>query len=166
MFGIGMPELIVLLVIIGIPVAIIVLIRWRSGKAASPQSEVVQVVSNITRLANLLIDIIIFRIAATLLLIPFSDTGFVRSIAENNVADRFFTLFLFMLYYLFFEITFQRTPAKYITRTRVVMQDGSKPDAATIVKRTLARFVPFEPVSGSKGLWWHDNWTKTRVVKS
>lgn len=166
MFGIGIPELIVLLIVVGIPVTIIVLIRWRSGKAEVAESEVVQVVSNSTRLANFILDIIIFRILAALVLIPFVDTEFLRSIADNNAADRLFTLCLFMVYYLFFEITFQRTPAKYITKTRVVMYDGSKPDAASIVKRTLSRFVPFEPVSGFKGLWWHDRWTKTRVVKA
>lgn len=166
MFGMGIPELIVLLVVIGIPVTIILIIRWRSGKAPGIEDDAVEVVSNNTRLANFLVDIIIFRITATFLLIPFSDTVFLKEIAEDRVADKLFSLFLLMVYYLIFEIFFQRTPAKYITKTKVVMRDGSKPNAATMVKRTLSRFVPFEPVSGSRGLWWHDRWSKTRVVKA
>lgn len=127
--------------------------------------EVVQAVSTGRRFANFIIDIILFRITATLLIMFFADTDFIQGLAENAVADWLFGIFLLFLYYFIFETAFQRTPAKFMTGTKVVMQDGSKPDAATIVKRTLSRFVPFEPFSGSEGTWWHDRWTKTRVVK-
>ena len=45
------------------------------------------------------------------------------------------------------------------------MINGSKPNLLTIVIRTLIRFVPFEYLSFGFGIWWHDQWTKTRVVK-
>ena len=117
------------------------------------------------RFANFIVDIIIFRIAAIFLLIPFVNTDFVQDIARNKGADWLLGICLLFLYYFVFESAFQRTPAKFITGTKVIMQDGSKPSAVTIAKRTLSRFVPFEPLSGSKGTWWHDRWTKTMVVK-
>jgi len=68
--------------------------------------------------------------------------------------------FLF-LYYFVFEAVFQRTPAKLITNTKVVMLDGSKPSGGTIAKRTLIRIhVPFAPF-----FFWHGRWSKTEVVK-
>src|SRR5262245_7686198 len=72
-----------------------------------------------------------------------------------------------ILYYFSFETVFQKTPAKFITHTKVVMRDGSKPDIATIMRRTLIRLVPFEPLSGRREEgWWHDRWTGTMVIEN
>lgn len=128
------------------------------------EKEIVKVVPWGRRLGNSIIDIILYRIAVFLFLIPFADTDFVQVLAENEGANLLLGVFLLFLYYFVFEAAFQRTPAKFITGTKVVMINGSKPDAGTIAKRTLSRFVPFEPLSGSKGIWWHDRWTRTRVV--
>jgi uncharacterized RDD family membrane protein YckC len=72
-----------------------------------------------------------------------------------------------VVYYLFFEGLFGRTPGKLLTGTRVVRRDGGTPRFAQIVGRTFARFVPFEPVSflirAPNG--WHDVWSGTRVVQ-
>lgn len=118
------------------------------------------------RFFNFVADIILSRILIVLLLTSFADTEFVEALARNGAADWLFTLFLIFLYYFLFETTLQRTPAKLLTGTKVVMRDGTKPDAGTIAVRTLSRFVPFEPFSGSGDTWWHDRWTKTRVVRS
>jgi uncharacterized RDD family membrane protein YckC len=70
-------------------------------------------------------------------------------------------------YYFVFEATLGRTPAKFLTGTRVVSMDGSRPSTGQILGRSLARFVPFEPFSffgSSRG--WHDSWSRTRVVKN
>ena len=123
-------------------------------------------VSSGRRLANFIIDIVLFRVAIILLLIPFAATGPIQLLANNIVADWLFGLFLFFLYYFVSETVFQRTPAKLITGTKVVMLDGSKPDAGTIAERTLSRLVPFEPLSGLWGTWWHDSWSKTEVVSA
>ena len=68
-------------------------------------------------------------------------------------------------YYVFFETVFQQTPGKMVTGSRVITESGGKPTFGQIVKRTLIRFIPFEPFSflGSNG-GWHDRWSKTRVV--
>lgn len=68
------------------------------------------------------------------------------------------------LYNLAFETTIQKTPGKFLTHTRVLMLDGSKPDSASIAARTLIRFVPLEPWLLREGKWWHDKWSDTQVV--
>jgi uncharacterized RDD family membrane protein YckC len=67
-------------------------------------------------------------------------------------------------YYFILETFYGRTLGKLITRTKVVNRDGSQPVYTNIAGRTLARFIPFEPLSflGTKG--WHDSMSDTRVV--
>ena len=74
-------------------------------------------------------------------------------------------LFVVLLYYFVFETSIQKTPAKFITRTKVVRPDGSKPDVASIAKRTLIRFIPLEPLFPKEGKWWHDRWSGTQVIR-
>jgi len=74
-------------------------------------------------------------------------------------------LLVVFLYYFVFETGIQKTPAKFVTRTKVVMLDGSKPDAASIAKRTLIRFIPLEPLFSKEGKWWHDRWSDTQVIR-
>ncbi len=71
----------------------------------------------------------------------------------------------FITYYLLFEGVWQKTPAKWITKTKVVMHDGSKPDFMHILGRSFARLIPFEPLSFlAKPIGWHDSLSKTLVV--
>jgi DNA-directed RNA polymerase subunit RPC12/RpoP len=75
---------------------------------------------------------------------------------------------IIFLYYFIFESVFQRTPAKLLTRTKVVNSDGQKPTVGTIAERTLIRFVPLEAFSflGDRVYGWHDKWSRTYVVKT
>lgn len=72
-------------------------------------------------------------------------------------------------YYVVCEAIWQRTPAKFVTGTRVVTASGGKPSLRQIVGRTFARFIPFEALSffGGKGypVGWHDSLSGTRVIK-
>ena len=72
------------------------------------------------------------------------------------------------MYYVFFESIWQRTPAKFLTKTKVVMVDGSKPDFKHILGRTLARLIPFDHLSflSSHPVGWHDEFSGTLVVFS
>jgi uncharacterized RDD family membrane protein YckC len=124
------------------------------------------------RFFNFFIDMIIYEVIMLFAVFPL-----MRAIVDPHVFDNFWVSFLFasivqFAYYLMFEAWFQRTPGKFITGTKVVMADGSKPDLATLAKRTLTRIVPFNAISvytGSepdkKDTWWHDRWTATRVVQ-
>ena len=76
------------------------------------------------------------------------------------------------LYYYLFEYLFQKTPAKFITGTKVILFDGVRVNSKAIIIRTLSRFIPFEAFSmytgkdeEQKNTWWHDRWSKTRVIK-
>lgn len=73
--------------------------------------------------------------------------------------------FIMILYYTLFESLCSRTIGKFITKTIVVNDDGSKPDSQIILKRTLCRLIPFDGLSflGS-GRGWHDSITDTYVV--
>jgi uncharacterized RDD family membrane protein YckC len=97
-----------------------------------------------TRLANFLIDTVFRTFLTVALAFVLEDAAWLL-------------IFLALGYYLGFEAVFSRTPAKWITKTRVIGFRGEKP---------RSRFVPFEPFSfffGPRG--WHDNWSGTRVVK-
>ena len=124
-------------------------------------------------LLNFLIDNVIYQIVVIFAIYPVARLVFGKSFGENFWLTWVFNLSILFLYYFSFEAAFQRTPAKFLTSTRVVVSDGSRPDATTIAKRTLIRLVPFEVISqytGKEpdliGTWWHDSWTNTRVIKN
>jgi uncharacterized RDD family membrane protein YckC len=73
-------------------------------------------------------------------------------------------LIVMFSYYLFFEWLWARTPGKLIFGTIVVTESGGEPSLGQLVKRTLCRFIPFEPLSflGARG--WHDSISRTRVI--
>lgn len=69
------------------------------------------------------------------------------------------------LYYFFMEnYADGRTVSKYITGTKVISTDGTKPITQQILYRSLIRIIPFDGFSflGTNG--WHDSWSETRVV--
>ena len=89
---------------------------------------------------------------------PLVRLVFGNSFGENYWINLLFSLSILFLYYFVFETLFQRTPAKLVTSTRVVLENGSKPDIAVI-----SLYTGKDP--NHKGTWWHDRWTTTRVVK-
>jgi uncharacterized RDD family membrane protein YckC len=54
---------------------------------------------------------------------------------------------------------------KLLFGTFVVSASGAKPAFGQIVKRTLCRYIPFEPFSFFGETGWHDSISKTRVVR-
>jgi uncharacterized RDD family membrane protein YckC len=80
--------------------------------------------------------------------------------------ERVFYSLLLGLYYVLMEGLFGRTIGKLVTGTKVIGLDGLHPGWGTIILRSLARLVPFEPFSflASEGSGWHDRWTDTRVI--
>jgi len=96
----------------------------------------------------------------------FIRVGMMVGIAALLGDSPILVLFVTFGYHIFFESIFSRTPAKWLTRTRVVALDGSRPTFWQIVGRSFARYVPFEPFSflgSARG--WHDRWSNTRVVR-
>ena len=123
-----------------------------------------------TRLANFILDRIGFFLA---LIIMFKVLPALNRIAvgvSGSTSSAFIVLpFLLLIpgYYILFEYLFGKTPAKFLTKTKVVTKHGKKPGFWNIVGRTLCRFVPFEPFSflGSRAVGWHDSISATYVVK-
>lgn len=86
--------------------------------------------------------------------------------SESRVIDYTFGFFILFIYYVFFESLTSKSIGKYITQTKVVLEDGSKPAFYDILLRTLCRLIPFEQFSflGTDGKGWHDSLSKTYVV--
>ena len=75
-------------------------------------------------------------------------------------------LILFFLYYYLSELYTSKTPAKYITHTKVVSINNDRPSHKSILVRTLSRFIPFDILSFlSTNLGWHDSLSETLVVE-
>jgi uncharacterized RDD family membrane protein YckC len=71
------------------------------------------------------------------------------------------------LYYTVLEAAFGWTLGKLVTGTRVVALDGRRATFPQILGRSLARFIPFEPLSffGRDPVGWHDSLSNTRVIQ-
>jgi len=117
-----------------------------------------------TRILNSIIDYAIFYIFTRLIAI----IGFKFFVMDTkNIVEQFVVVICVFTYYIFFESVWSKTPAKFITKTMVVMEDGKKPDFHTIIKRTLIRLVPFESLTflfSERPRGWHDKWSKTFVI--
>ena len=126
------------------------------------------------RLANHIIDHILsmFFCAVLALIIGFFSTRYFGGSIDDigDVSVQFFVfLFIFRMYYIFFEGIWQSTPGKWITGTKVVRKDGRKPHFGQILGRSLVRIIPFEPLSyltNPHPLGWHDRLSRTLVVSS
>jgi uncharacterized RDD family membrane protein YckC len=86
--------------------------------------------------------------------------------AHGGVLPILLSLLVMMSYYIMLEAICGKTLAKFITRTKVVSADGTKPTFAQIVGRTFSRLIPFEAFSflESCPVGWHDKLSHTRVV--
>lgn len=74
-------------------------------------------------------------------------------------------MLLTLIYYFVMEVICGRSVGKFATGTIVVDENGLKPDAKVILKRTLCRCIPFDALTffgGSRG--WHDSISNTYVV--
>ena len=76
-------------------------------------------------------------------------------------------LLFYPLMYIVCESLWQKTPGKFLTKTRVIDEYGNKPEFMAIVFRSLIRVVPFDWISSYGDKYshgWHDRWSKTWVV--
>lgn len=145
----------------------------KNDKALNSKVQSINTANVGQRFLNYLIDsifsflfIMIYTFFLGIILAIIAPT-FVQSIDENNM------LFVYtvaisgvLIYYILFEFTLGRTPAKYFTGTRVVDEDGNVPSFSKILLRTICRLIPFEAFSflGDNAIGWHDTLSKTRVV--
>ncbi|WP_426481730.1 RDD family protein [Chryseobacterium sp. R2ACT005] len=124
------------------------------------------------RLANNFLDLIILYAINYLLSIVSNFLYEVTSIeffyfySNGNILWQLFIgNFNYCLYYFLMENYLDgRTIAKYITGTKVISTDGTKPTTQQIIYRSLSRIVPFDGLSFLGVNGWHDSWSYTRVI--
>lgn len=138
------------------------------------QNEVQRNLANLgRRFANNLLDSVFYffflYILGTLWGVYIVFTGGDKSIFDSldGLLLRLVGYIALFIYYVIFEASTGRSLGKYITGTKVVTTNGSKPDLQTILLRTLCRFIPFEAFSyfGEEPTGWHDRLSKTYVVR-
>lgn len=101
------------------------------------------------------------------------ETAYNWFVERSDSFDILFSAYLisilnFLIYYTICEKAFKgKTLGKLITGTKAVRNDGKELTFKDAILRTLSRVVPFEPFSiwFGNGLW-HDEWTKTMVIKT
>lgn len=92
----------------------------------------------------------------------------------DAVADFTWTTWLYLAgvtiaYYTLLEWATGRTLAKYITRTKVIIEmEGTKPGLLACFIRSVSRFLPVEFVSAfsARPVTWHDSLASTMVIDS
>jgi hypothetical protein len=129
-------------------------------------SDEVVLATGLQRFTHLFVDVVICR-TINITIITFYPNFFIKLIRSYGEFAVSFILGLAVLlcYYFLFETILQRTPSKFITKTKVVTENLTRPNILSTLMRSLIRIVPFEPFSifTEKGLW-HDNWSKTYVI--
>lgn len=113
------------------------------------------------RVVNLYVDTFVILVVT----FPVSQT---ISPFEHQAIFISILVFAWFVYYFAFEYYFQRTPAKYVTRTVVRSVDGSRPTSVQVLARTLSRLIPVDPYLWRDRRCLHDRISGTRVfnVKS
>lgn len=117
------------------------------------------------RIINYFLDIVFVYIFAVIVggLITLLGQGDFVQNANEDLSG----LVILLVYFIFFESIFQKTPAKFITKTKVVKMNGDKPSFLNIIGRSFARFIPFDNfsfLSGKYPVGWHDRFSKTIIV--
>lgn len=118
------------------------------------------------RFINLLVDGFLLQIISSLL----GAVGLRYLFGEYGYGGSwvFSWLLIPFGYYFISELMWSKTPAKFLTKTRVVTERGDKPTASHVAIRTLCRFIPFEALSflfKSRPVGWHDRFAHTVVVE-
>lgn len=122
-------------------------------------------VSSGTRLIHFVVDTLSYFAITMILVLPLDlifpyDSSLGPIIAILLLTGTYFT------YYMAMEYFFQKTLGKFITKTKVVKENGEKPSLLDIFGRTFCRLIPFDRLSFlfmKNGL--HDMLSKTSVIK-
>lgn len=85
---------------------------------------------------------------------------------DNKLLEYLIGFIAGTIYYSMLEGISGQSIGKAITRTKVVTETGEKPDFATILLRSVCRYIPFDAFSflSAEPIGWHDSLSKTRVV--
>ncbi len=127
------------------------------------------------RFANFLLDLIfyfafsiVFGMVLGILLVILAPDSLYIFDEDNKLVNYLLGFIAGMIYFTTLEYYTGRTIAKYITKTKVVTENGEKPKLKTVLIRSACRFIPFEQLSffSSTKSGLHDVLSKTMVVDS
>ncbi|WP_109301405.1 hypothetical protein [Aquimarina sp. AU474] len=133
-----------------------------------PESEKQEYVkaSKYKRFVHLIIDTFLY-IGLTFNAFKILPRDFLNSLMEL-FGERYSLTILFLfssvIYYVFFEVLFNRTPAKFLTQTFVSGTEKIAVKSDTILARSFSRKIPFNTFSFLGDTGWHDSISKTRVL--
>lgn len=121
------------------------------------------------RLANMLIDYVMFYLLLVALIVGLSfvlSDGAIQTLFEG-LWGSVLGIGVMFAYYVVMEGYCGRTVGKFVTGTRVVDEKGGPVRLGQVIGRSFARFIPFEVFSyfGEEKRGWHDSLPRTRVVK-
>ena len=119
------------------------------------------------RFLNWIIDTVIMQIIVRLTVSFINSSVILDKLASLDLIQRYlFWSIIAFIYYGISEVFLSRSPAKYFTKTIVVMEDGSKSSSIAILARTALWIFPLEPLTFLRGrtLGLHDEYSKTFVV--
>ena len=118
------------------------------------------------RLANYLIDIIVFYLLVFIVSIALGAIMGVNQSGSYLAIYYLISFGLFFGYYTYLEGSKGKTIGKMVTKTKVLTVSGEPITYSKAFMRTLCRIVPFEFISAFMGTsMWHDKWVDTIVVK-
>ncbi|MBE9481743.1 MAG: RDD family protein [Bacteroidetes bacterium] len=127
-------------------------------------------VSIIRRLINFIIDSCVIAVSSFLTFYLFSIIYLKLHLHPVNedieiIRLDLLILLVFVTYYLIFESFTGKTIGKYITKTKVLKTDLTKPNFLYILLRTIIRLIPFDFLTFlSKKNGWHDRFSSTVVI--
>lgn len=132
----------------------------------------VKYVEGLPRFGHFLLDRVFFYIFALvitfplkILLIKMDDSVDINDSTFKTLDILFSWFILQPLYYFIFEVSIQSSPAKILFGRIVVDEFGNKPTIKQILIRSVSRSVPFEIFSCLSTTGWHDEWSKTFVMR-
>ena len=118
-------------------------------------------VSSITRFLHYVIDAIIWLIIVALLTSPLKYENGIQTFSAYVI-----WVLSYLGYYYVMESKYQKTVAKFITKTKVVVNNGNQPTNGYILRRTLCRLIPFDWITylfTKNGI--HDRLSDTTLIK-
>ena len=126
------------------------------------------------RLANYLVDVIVFSIIFSFLLIFLAPVyplaGKLMKGEPIDLQDQLMVSFFYGLYMSVLEAILKgKSIGKFFTGTRTVAETGLPLSSQAAFIRGLIRIIPFEQLSAislsfGPSYPWHDRWSKTFVI--
>jgi len=119
------------------------------------------------RFVNFIIDLIVFYALCFVVGFAWGAIALLLDMPTEigDFGGFLFASLVYIGYYTISEGFFGRTIGKLATRTIVLKENRDKINFKDALLRSLCRYIPFEILSGFGYRPWHDQLTKTMVVR-